>query len=177
MRYLTILSVLILASCGAESQPRVTGDPVPLVDNAAWSVVISDEALFGASEGAVYCDGDQVFSETEFDGKLWLIIHTRDCNRTTLTQPLLQALNEGDTVSLRFWHFRINEGAGEYRLAVALGDPGAIAWEQSGPRPEQSGLIQAIFTADRDYLAGEAVTFHMSNHGVNDWCIVDINRL
>ncbi len=94
-----------------------------------------------------------------------------------MVQPLLVPVNQGEVVSLRFWHFRINEGDGDYRLAIAMGDEAEIAWEQSGPRPEQSGLIQATFTAERDFSAGEAITFHMRNHGVNDWCIIDINRL
>ena len=113
----------------------------------------------------------------EFSG-FWHTVVTRHCSYATARTVLKEDIPRGASVRARFFHFTVNKaGAGSWRVAVAVGDTNEIVVDKTYPLPAKTALFDEEFIAARSYKKGEAVHWHVDNHGINDWSILEISAL
>ena len=145
-----------------------------MVENFAWTIASAADDPFGPRPApeSVCAPGRKAAAESEFNG-FWFTVSTRLCSYAVAQTVLLQNVPRGATMRARFFHFTINVGDGGWRLALGVGDPAEVVFERTYPVPAKTMLIEETWPAARDYHAGEAVWFHVTNHGVNDWSLVD----
>ena len=120
--------------------------------------------------------GRRAAPEKEFNG-FWYTVSTRLCSYAVAQTVLLQNVPRGAEMRARFFHFTINVGDGGWRLVLAIGERPDLVFERIYPVPAKTMLIEESWVAERDYKAGEAVWFHVTNHGVNDWSLVDFTAV
>lgn len=173
------LCTLLNAACASSDGPLSTlpplMQPTALVDNAAWVIAQTSEDPFDRTD-AVVCPPQRLMSETEFSGR-WFIIETLGCDHATVQTPLLSDVPKGARMVARFFHFTINVGPGEGGWALRLAIAGEKVAEHMEPSPAPTRLIDVRWTATRDYLAGESVTWNVGNHGINGWSLIDVTAL
>jgi hypothetical protein len=148
-----------------------------LVEPYAWSVVPESEDPFWEgrptdTEACVDFWTDVESSSPIIEGE-WFIVNTGACNYVTTVQPLLHDIPVGAELEVQMHHYGIYTGNGPYRIVVAVG--GDTAWEHStDPVPLGQSWLQDTWISPKAYLAGTPVTFHLENHGVNEWAFFDL---
>jgi len=152
--------------------------PVSLIDNTAWAVVPPEEDPFWpeASEPENVCLPEDYGPEEQPDG-IWFEVKTEDCAYLTVTQTLLHDIEAGTSINFRLWHFSVTIGSTDYRLAISLGPDSDIFWEAQVPVPSDSHLFYGTIEAEKSYPAGSPVYFHISNHGSNDWGLIEFSKV
>lgn len=152
------------------SAPEPPASP-SLVERELWEwVEDADEDAFGAErpQGLV-CDpvlgiGSELFGGAE----LVLEINTDFCNYATVRQPSTQALEAGDSVSIRVWHYELTAAApAQAHLALAI--EGEVVWEEQVPSPAGANVVVGEVAIDRDVPTGTELQFHVHNHGANSY--------
>jgi hypothetical protein len=102
-------------------------------------------------------------------------IETSFCGYVTIGQPLAHAVPAGAEISIEVLHYAIKEGDdGQYLLAVGMGDPVDIVWSKTIGVPTEQALHQESWVASRDYEIGEPIYWHISNHGDNNWALIEL---
>jgi hypothetical protein len=113
------------------------------------------------------------------------------CNYVTAVQPSMTAIEPGDEVLIRLWHFALTApDPGDAYIALQIGD--RMLWQAMLPIPCRGGLIGVapggdcpdnvrpavvdppVFTADFSAPAGTPVYFHVQNHGENGYNLLEI---
>lgn len=149
---------------------------VPVAHNAAWILGTAETDPFSLRPEGARCGSDSVAIE-EVDTGLWYDILTDECDHATVGQTTLAELQSGDTLLVWVWHYAMDHKGGDFNAQVALGDPPQIVWEITLPVPAQSGLLYEEITLDSSWPTGSPVWFHLSNHGVNTWSLVELARI
>jgi hypothetical protein len=149
---------------------------VSLIDNNLWTLVTpEDDPFWGEAEVPEnQCLPEKYGPEEKPDGT-WFEVKTENCGYLTVEQSLLHAVQKGDSLNFRLWHFSISLGDEDYYLAIALGDPINIIWEAQVPVPSDSHLFYGTIPAPDDFVEGARVYFHISNHGANDWGLIELS--
>lgn len=100
-------------------------------------------------------------------------VSTDLCLYGSFSQGSLAEIYEGDTIELVILHDPLyaDEPAVAH-LAVAFGDE--IAWETEIPIPAEAGQLRPTWTAPHDILIGTEVTWHVHNHGTNNYRFIDL---
>lgn len=167
---------LLLASCGNGLDPdeMPAPDPRQLVDVAGWVEVPIDEDPFAPPVPfRIDCDPVAGFGVQPFGGDLVFEVATGACNWATVEQPLQGDIAEGELFRPRLWHFELTSPRpAEGYAAVAIED--RIVWEYRVAIPAPSALVRHGWIADTDIPAGTPVRFHVDNHGINTWSLVEI---
>jgi len=177
----TIVGVVLLAACdpgGSAEDESMEEDrlPLSLVDPHRWaSAEESVDAFADQRPPEIDCDPDRGMAVEETPWQTRFEINTGWCNYATVEQPILEALEPGDTIEVRVYHFELTGGPAEAYVAAAL--DGVIRWEQVIPIPSEGELLKGIFEVDEPVDAGTPIQFHVHNHGVNSWELVSIERL
>jgi hypothetical protein len=167
---------LALLGCGVEAEPveMVPPSPRQLVDVEGWVEVAPGEDPFAPpSPIRIECDPVEGFGTEQFGGYLVFEVLTGVCKWATVEQPLLEDVAAGELFRPRLWHFELTspEPAEGY-AAVAI--DGRIVWEYRVSIPSPSALVRHSWVADQDIPAGTPVQFHVDNHGINSWNLVEI---
>lgn len=164
-----------------------------IVDNFAWQVTDAGAELFGEpppdaecpppSEDCPVPDGECVVVPPTcratyivecFEPFSVLAVYTDFCDWVTLEQPLLRGIRVGDTIEIRTFHFALNAPAGgEARVSLAIGAD--MVFDERFLIPQGSGPRNRRWVADEDIAAGTTVLFHVSNHGDNEYLLVEAN--
>lgn len=144
-----------------------------LVDNSAWVETLPQNDPFRTAGNALddVCPPEDYSAELTPEGVLFEI-NTTFCAWLTVTQPILQAIPMGAEVTLVVRHAEIVTGDSAYTLAVAIGDDAESVWSETVDAIADANEFRFTFAAQRTYQAGEAVYFHLRNHGVNTWNFV-----
>lgn len=148
-----------------------------LMDNAAWAKASASEDPFAAERSTPpeACPAESFGPET-VGGEVWFDVNTRNCPSLTVRQPLLIDVRRGEGVTVRLWHYRLTApDPGEAHVAVALGT--TVVWEARVPIPSASGVVVQTFPAPDSARPGDAVFFHVHNHGENAWSLVELTAL
>ena len=148
----------------------------PLVSNAAWSPVAeADDPLSDHRPDTVECP-DEAITNEELQGETTRTIDTTKCNYYAAQQSLLGAVEEGDELSVRVWHFDLTYMApAEAHIALLI--DGSIIWEDHVPIPSDGGgLLAKTWEAQADYPVGSTVTLHLHNHGNNTWNFIELKK-
>lgn len=176
----TIAGVALLGACDsgetaddASMEERV---PLSIVDPFEWTIAEEGVDAFADQRPAeIDCDPDRGMAVEETPWQTRFEINTGWCNYATVDQPITEALEPGDNVEVRVFHFDLTGSPAEAYVAAAL--DGEIRWEQTIPIPSESQLLKGIFEVDEAVDAGTSIQFHVHNHGVNTWELVSIERL
>ncbi|MFB6372434.1 MAG: hypothetical protein ABEN55_04870 [Bradymonadaceae bacterium] len=163
---------------GSETAGADGGDSSPsLVAIDAWQRVDADsDPLASHRPSSVDCPESAVERE-QLQGQQTLSISTERCNYYAVRQQTPVAIDSGDTLRIRVWHFELthDESASAH---VALALDGGVAWEKSIRLPTDKGaLLSGKWQADRDYPAGTRVDFHLHNHGSNTWNFIEFSKI
>lgn len=149
--------------------------PVRLARVDQWTRVTDAEIdLFdeGRPEGLV-CDEVMGYGLEDFGADLVFEVQTDLCDWFTGTQPTIEPIAPGDTVSIRVWHYElVAEVDAEAYVALAIGD--TVVWEETMPIPSEAALVEAEVEMTRALPAGTPMQFHVHNHGPNSWELFDV---
>jgi hypothetical protein len=176
---ISYMLALVLAAC---SEPDATidsegvPDPEPrqLVAADAWLPAPPERDVFVAKKPeTVECVPIDGYEPIDFGGYPAFEVHTDACNYLTVEQPLLDDVVAGEYVNVRLWHWdlRAPEPAVGY-TAVAL--EGEVRWEYEVEIPAESTLASSGWVTDHALAAGTLVQFHVHNHGINSWNLIEI---
>jgi hypothetical protein len=100
-------------------------------------------------------------------------VNTDLCLYGAFVQPTLAEVQQGDTLELVMLHdalYAVDPAVAH--VAIALGDE--PAWETEIPIPSEPELLRPSWTATADLPAGSPVHFHLHNHGVNNYRLIDL---
>ena len=173
----------LVAGCdgGATSAGESSGDDgsavaIPLVDPWAWAAPQQADDLFASMRPPeVECDPLRGMGVQETAWSTHFEINTGWCNYATVAQTTLEALEPGDTVEVRVWHFELTGGPAQAYLGVGLA--GEVRFEQTIPIPSASAQVLGTIEITEPLPAGTPIQFHVHNHGVNSWELIAIERL
>lgn len=169
----SLAAVLVLTACpGGDDAPPEDPTPVVLAVIDGWTrVTEADADVFADMRPAdTPCDESGVGLE-QFG--LSFEVKTDLCNYVTVAQPTLVDLAAGDTIQVRTWHDILQAPTpGQGYLGLAL--DGDIIWAADVPIPGPYDTINADVVVDRDVPAGAELQYHVHNHGVNSWNILDL---
>ena len=168
-----ILAIVALAVVACDA-----GGPAPEPEELAamddWAQVDpADDVFADMAPGMGECDPHNGLALESFGGEAAFEVRTDFCNDVTVTQALLTDLHAGDTVEVRLWHYELWAPApGEGVVALAVdGEP---VWEDHIAIPGPSELVKDTFTVDADVPAGAPLQFHVHNHGINTWDLLEL---
>jgi len=143
-----------------------------MVEAWCWSEVSADEDPFEDRPAIVNCAND-AWSVEELGGEWSLGIDTSNCDYLTISQPNLTEVLEGDSLSMRLWHFElIHDESAEAHAAISTKNE--ILWEEWIAIPSQSGMSAPEWLAPSDIPRGTEIFFHLHNHGSNAWNLMDV---
>ena len=100
-------------------------------------------------------------------------VSTDLCLYGAFVQPTQAVVHAGDTVELVLLHdalYAIEPATAH--LAIAFGAD--VAWQTELTIPAEPALVRPSWTAPAEIPAGTPVHFHVHNHGVNNYRLVDL---
>lgn len=100
-------------------------------------------------------------------------VDTELCLYGAFAQPSLAPVQAGDTIELVLLHddlYAVDPATAH--LAIALGDD--VVWQTEIPIPSEAALVRPSWTAAADVPVGTPVHFHVHNHGVNNYRLIDL---
>lgn len=162
-----LMSIAMTLAC------RPQRAPAALVKPEAWVWTEASEDPSGDRPASVSCDEDAWYPEAiGLDESL--AVDTLDCDYLAVHQPLLADVLEGDGLFVRLWHYELSAPEPtSAHWALHVGD--ALLYEETLDIPAESGMSAPEWTAERDYAAGEAVYFHLHNHGANSYNLIELS--
>ena len=157
---------------GCSAQPS-SHPPESLVDHFEWDMVSGDEDPFVSMrpEGAM-CS-PTAFRFEVIGGESSFEVKSEQCNYLTAMQPALIAVQKGEEIYIRLWHFQLSAPAGALAyMAVAIGD--CVVWQEQRRIPAPSELLISSFPAPFDIPEGTPIYFHVQNHGANSYHLIEV---
>lgn len=144
-----------------------------LVVHDSWEIVSAEEDPFPDRPSDVVCPDDSHMPEL-LGAEPVFSVDTGGCSYLTARQRSLRAVERGETLIARVWHFALDAGEpAEAHVALRIGDSDAL--DQTVPIPSEGGLIAVSNLAMRAYEAGTPIYFHLHNHGDNSWSLVELS--
>lgn len=177
--YLLLIGSLILIStlisgCEPEPAPGCERDDEPraLVSAQDWTeTAIEHDPLTDHRPTPTICPASAWGEELDV-----LEVSTGECNYLSVEQPLAEAIARGDRLRVQvWWHSLIASEPASGHLALLI--DGQMIWEEhvAIPGPAQARTID--FASPVTAEAGAILTFHLHNHGANNWTFAGIVRL
>ena len=121
------------------------------------------------------CQSGDVYSES-LDGDESLTINTNFCGWATVEESLHTGFDKGDDFFARIFYFQqIAPGIAEAHLVCTVdGEP---FYSKTIPLPAPSFLIAEDFKAPFSAKAGAKLMWHLDNHGVNTWNLLELSKV
>ncbi|MBC8071161.1 MAG: hypothetical protein IAG13_22740 [Deltaproteobacteria bacterium] len=100
-------------------------------------------------------------------------IKTDLCDYLTVRQATLVPLAAGDTIHVSVWHDQLiaPEPTTGY---VGFAIDGEESWSATETIPHDVAVLNGDVVVARDYPAGTELQFHVHNHGINSWNLLDV---
>jgi hypothetical protein len=190
-RLIIMAGVCLVIGCGGSAG----SDPGPLVDNTQWRQTTKGEEFFGAPPEGATCpppEGDCPDFDTgecvdvpsgclvSFAAECEppftvLAVDTNVCDWITLEQLSLRDVREGDEIEVRTFHFVLTAPSdSQARISLTLGDE--LIFDETVEIPQlQGGSVNGTWIATEDFEAGTPMLFHVSNHGANEYWLIEVN--
>lgn len=148
--------------------------PVDLVHSALWNEVEAGDDPF-PPPAPVDCPRDS-FGTESLGGELVFYVRTEKCSAISVRQASRADVSAGQTLRVRMFYFPLTApDVASARLIVQLGDD--VVMERELPIPSPAGRLEQEWVAASDYARGTPVTFHVDNHGENEYALIAIERL
>jgi hypothetical protein len=145
----------------------------PLVVPERWMLLDASVDPFNDRPPSVDCSSAGVVPETLSEERV-LGVETGWCNYLTALQPTQRAVQLGELIKVRLWHFELSAPEpAEAHAAVHIA--GLRVLDERIAIPGPGGLIVRQFTAEQPIPAGAPVHFHLHNHGANSWALVEVS--
>lgn len=143
-----------------------------LVDNTGWSVVPLDADPFhiDGDPKPDLCPEEEVLIE-QIPGATQVEVDTTFCAYITFKQALLEDVPEGAALNIIIAHGMVLDGWGDYRLAIAMGEPAQVVWEKVVTVGTLDAIYDEAWSSPATFEKGDSVYFHVSNHGTNHWAL------
>ena len=157
------------SSGAAESSSGVmAGPPVSLVRAEGWELTdAADDPFPGERPDFVQCEIGWDVETGAFE------VSTDLCTYGSFSQRSLAEIHEGDVLELVILHDALYaEEPAVAHLAIAFGQE--IAWETEIPIPSEANQLRPTWTAPSDVAINTPVTFHVHNHGTNNYRLIDL---
>jgi len=179
LQTITLVSAFLcahtLCACGEDpaTDPACAPvlSPISLIDQTQWVYQTSadEDPLADHRPDPIECPEFAYEVESGI-----LEVDTGACNYLSVTQPTLVSVQACDTVQATVSHFDLySPQAAEAHVSVLLdGDP---ILDETVSIPGPANFFYVRVPADREYERGVPVTFHIHNHGANQWQIVDLS--
>ena len=152
----------------AESADGSSEEARALVHNALWRAVSAADDPF-ASEPSD-CPADS-YGEELLGGELVFFVRTEWCSPLTVRQSSRVALEAGERVHIRVYHFPLTAPEdGRAVLVLQIGD--TEMWRGEFEIPSDAEDIGIEWSADQAYPMGTPIWFHVENHGANEYALV-----
>lgn len=171
-----VIAIAITAVSSCTDDPP---EPVPaaeLVDHRAWVLApLSEDPFADRRPPGAVCDPQGV--RPEFLGPDEVFeIDTGACNHATVVQETLADLEPGAEIDVRLWHYDlVSAEAGTAYTAISLA--GEIVWEHEMPIPGEAMLVKQTVITESGAPMGTSVYFFVGNHGVNQYELIDFDRV
>lgn len=170
---LSIITSFILiglfSACHGSEAVTSTSITQELVRADAWALIAeSDDVFLHHRPAHIDCGGSGYVVE---DGILE--IDTGRCTYFAASQPLRHDLSSTDTLVVTIYHdhlFSVDGGLGH--IALSIDDD--ILWQVDIPIPAESRLFTEYVPLSHFYESGRHIAFHLHNHGVNHWRLVNL---
>jgi hypothetical protein len=175
-----VLVLVLGAACGDGGGPTPMCEVrTSLVNHDLWRPVPEETDPFRV-DGLERCREDHHPSQMhpeDFELERSYTIETKGCSWGTAEQPSLIPVAAGERLNFRLWYFSQDRfEVAEARLVVAAGaEP---IYDDRVPLPvpfDQAGLSYQEIPSPRAIAAGEVLRFHVSNHGVNTWNLLEVS--
>ena len=165
-------ALAVLAGCDGDDP--APADPVPkfIASIHGWTRVTdpAGDAFADQRPPGVACD-DTGYGLEQLG--LSFEVNTGLCDYLTVAQPTMEALEPGDVVVLRMWHDELQAPTpAQGYLGVAL--EGRVVWHTTVAIPSPYDTLDGEFTVDRELPEGTELQYHVHNHGINTWNLLDI---
>ncbi len=146
-----------------------SGEFVSVIDHDAWTQLETvEDPLADHRPAMVECGIAGWYVENDA-----LEVDTNLCNYLAVGQPSLAVISKGRRVRLGFYHFDLR--APEEAIAhLAVLVHGEVLWEQEIAIPGDAMVYELEFESPMDAAVGDAVVFHLHNHGQNTWALQEI---
>ena len=175
-----IPSLILFSACqpsDVDSVEPVSDAPVMLVWPDDWQQVAEavDPFVEYRPDGAL-CLQDG-WGASDFGGELAFDVDTWLCDYITVQAPIREAIEVGDLVTVRLWHFDLLAGEEDAEAWLILSFDEVTLWETHIPIPSDSTLIYDQFEATEAMTQGEVLYFHLQNHGSNSYHLLEVSVL
>jgi hypothetical protein len=145
----------------------------PLVVPERWLLLDAAVDPFADRPATVDCSSAGVVPETLSEERV-LGVETGWCNYLTALQPTQRAVQPGELIKVRLWHFELSAPEpAEAHAAVHIA--GLRVLDEHIAIPGPGGLIVKQFITEQLIPAGAPVHFHLHNHGANSWALVEVS--
>lgn len=172
---LALCSTLGLA-CTIEpyAEPEPEAQWLALVEANLWQPVHVESPHLVVPDKLPPCDTELGVVAEELNLEQVLSVMTQFCSHVTVEQPLLHALEQGDSLRLRFWHSELTApSSSEANVALLIGEQ--LIWSEQFPIPMQGEYLDLQLSAPQDFAQGDAVWFHVDNHGANEYSLIELS--
>ncbi len=150
----------------AQAELRPLDEPLALVTTANWRPTAA--ALDPAS---AHRPEPLICPESAWQDEYGALeLSTSECNYFSLSQPLAHPITAGDELALElWWQTLIAEDPAQAHLALYIGDD--LLWETHLEIPQAADARREVFLSEITAPAGAPLTFHLHNHGYNDYTL------
>jgi hypothetical protein len=160
--YLGSMWMMMLACSGEE--PEATPVDVSLIESEAWMLLDSESDPWDDGPAGTECSA----LGYEVEGP-YFEVDTELCPYGTFSQPALHGVREGEELTIVYWYLDLwsTDFGAEGHVAISVG--GDVLVEEFIEIPADAEVRPSVLSAPRDIAEGEEITFHIHNHGYNNW--------
>jgi len=169
-----LLFALFLGCCAAEEPPSRQSQS--LASPNLWEITYLHLPPFPEQPDDAFCDS-QGYTAELLGGVYVFSVLTEFCNYITVTQPSQTRIQTGDSVKLRFWHSQLTAPVNSLATAGLLIDKELIWREQYNIPLSNSSMVTFEWTATQNIPTGTPLFFHVSNHGNNEYSLVELTLI
>jgi len=144
---------------------------VLLMDHDLWEEVpLSEDPYADHQPEEILCNPEAIYLEERT-----LEVDTGLCNYVSLRQPMVEAVEVGDTIEIAYWHGPlISAEIAEAHTAIMLGDE--VLWERTIAIPHPGNFFFEEIQLRHHIPAGTRLLFHLHNHGINSWMLAYVAK-
>lgn len=172
-RIIVVALAVPIFGCPGDDTPPEDPQPVLLARSGDWMRVADEHTDAFADQRPPGTICDEVMGYGIDPVGFAFEIKTDLCDYLTVSQPTLVPLVAGDLVHVRIWHDELmapEPSVGYVGFAIER----EILWSATQEIPHAVDILEGDVEVTNDLPAGSELQFHVHNHGINSWNILDL---